>query len=129
MRFSAPLCALLCALVLPLAARAAIGIEESTPSASEANVAVQEFSGDSTQYYEKQREFRLQEQRRAKMKSQAKGIALIVAPVALIILLTFLYARSRSEGARRRSTHRKLKQAEGRRRSGGPEQVLDPRQW
>lgn len=129
MRVSLPLIALVCAASLNLESRAAIGIEESTPSAAPSNVAVSQFSGEGTQYYEKQRQFRLQEQRRAKMKSQAKGIALIVAPVALIVFVTFLYVRSRSDTARRRSTQRKLKQSEARRRSGGPEQVLDPRQW
>jgi hypothetical protein len=127
MRFPLTLCALFCALAID--ARAAIGIEESAPSGGQPPVRVSEFNGEGSQHYEKQRQFRLQEQRRSKMKSQAKGIALIVAPVALIILVTFLYARARGDKARRRSTHRQLKKAEMRRRSGGPEQVLDPRQW
>lgn len=128
MRFASPLCSLVCAIFLTLDAGAAIGIEESAPAADRPAVAQSEFSEGNARTYEKARSFRLQEQRRAKMKSQVQGIAMIVAPVVLIVLVTFLYARSRSEKTRKRSTHRKLKHAEAKRRSG-PDQVLDPRQW
>jgi hypothetical protein len=129
MRFAAAFLALICAALLPSAAWAAIAIEEHSNPAAAPMVGVSEFSEGGPRYLEKQRKFSLEQQKRARLKSQVKGIVMIVAPVVLIVLITFLYMRARSEGSRRRSTHRKLKQAEVRRRSGGPEQLLDPRQW
>lgn len=128
MRFAAPLCALVFALSLPVTARAALGVE--AVSSDRPAVEASNFKEGDPQHYEKERNFRLQEQRRSTMKGQARGIALIVAPVALLVLVTFLFAKARnSQQSRKRSTHRKMKQAEVRRRSGGPEQVVDPRQW
>lgn len=129
MRLAAPLLVFICVLLLPVRTQAAIGIEESTPSSESSPIQQGGFSEGGMQHYEKERKFRLQEQKRAKTQSQIRGIVMIVAPVALIVLVTFLFAKAKSEKSRRRSTHRKLKQAEVRRRAGGPEQVLDPRQW
>jgi hypothetical protein len=129
MRFAVPLCALLCAVLLPLDGRAAIALEHSSGPAEPTNVGISEYAGGSPQQQAKQHKFRLEEQKRARMKRQVRGIVMIVAPVALIVLVTGLFMRARSEKGRRRSTHRKLKQAEVRRRAGGPEQLLDPRQW
>ncbi len=128
MRLAAPLLALALCQALPTAAHAALGFETNTSPSEKPAVEQSDFTESNAQIYEKQRALRLDQQKRAKMRSQARNVAIIVGPVLLIILVAVLYARAKT-GDPKRSTRRKLKQAEVRRRSGGPEQVLDPRQW
>ncbi len=128
MRFAVPLYALLCALSLPTAALAAISLEAPPSSPERPAVEQSQFTEGGSERYERERNFRLQEQRRSIVRNQARGLALIVVPVVLIVLVTFLFVKAKT-GDRHRSTRRKLKQAEVRRRAGGPEQMLDPRQW
>lgn len=128
MRFAAPLLALLLACAAPNVALAALGFETSITPSDKPVVEQSDFSESNVQIYEKQRALRLEQQRRAAMRTQAKNAAVIVGPVLLILLGGFLYFRA-THGDERRAIHKKLKKAEARRRSGGPEQVLDPRQW
>jgi hypothetical protein len=129
MRYAVFLCAFVGALFFPLVAGAAIGIEEVTTSNERSAIEVSPFKEGDHQQYDKARKFRFEEQKRSVARGQARGIAMIVAPVVLIVLVTLLFVKARSGEGRRRSTHRKLKQAEVRRRAGGPEQMVDPRQW
>lgn len=131
MRFAIPLCVLVCATILSGAASAAIGLEETLPAPQPPSVAVSEFSEGTAQYAdaERNRRYSFEEKKRARLKRQITLVVLLVAPVVLLGGVTLFYARSRSDSARRRAIQRSLKHSEGRRRSGGGEKVLDPRQW
>lgn len=128
MRLAPPIFALALALSLPCAADAALGFETSITPSDKPVVEQSDFSESNVQIYEKQRTLRLEQQKRAKMRTQARNAAVVVGPLLLILLVAFIVFRAR-RGDDRRATHKKLKKFEARRRAGGPEQALDPRQW
>jgi len=128
MRLAPPLLAVFWAILPPLTATAALSIEQGpaeTPAVERRDFVDQ----DSPLSAEKKRRNRIKNLQRTGLPSNALGIAAVVVPLILIGGVAAVLVKRRNADPHR-ATLKKLKQAEARRRAGGPEQpMLDPRQW
>lgn len=120
-----------CTLVLDHSAVAALTVTDAP--AEHSSVDHSQFSeGGDARSPESEAAFRMAEKKRAKRKSDILGILAVAGPIVVLIAGSVIFAWSKSKKRhkkRRRSEYHELKQAESRRRSGGPAPIVDPRQW